>query len=515
MLMIDFFDRGAERFPDRACLVDDHGTRTYAQVRARSHQIANAFERDNIPPGTKAAVYSGNSAAAFECLIGSVRAGGVWTTVNARNAMSETVYVLNHTDTDLIFFSVEFKDIIPEILSQCPSVKWAICIEQDIEGYTGLETWLEGLPETSVEVDRDLSDLVIMLSSGGTTGQPKGVMVTQAVWEIMTGITHHLLYDDHAINLVVGPMTHAAGGQAMTMMAMGATHIILPGFDGDRVLDAIEQHRVTHVFLPPTAIYVLLARPDIRSRDYSSLKYFIYSAAPMAVDKIKESIEVFGPVMWQGYGQTETGINITVMTSEDHMRFYRAGDDAMLASCGRATLFARVEIMDEEGKILPPDTLGEIVVRTTSVTPGYYKDAEETARSKAFGWHHTGDIGRKDKEGWIFIVDRKKDLVISGGFNIYPSEIEGAILSHPAIQDCAVIGVPDEKWGEALKAVVQLKPGAKFDEEELKEHCRKTLARFKVPKTFDIWPELPRSPAGKVLKRKIREPFWEGKSRAV
>jgi acyl-CoA synthetase (AMP-forming)/AMP-acid ligase II len=171
--------------------------------------------------------------------------------------------------------------------------------------------------------------------------------------------------------------------------------------------------------------------------------------------------------------------------------------------------------MDEEGKILPPDTLGEIVVRTTSVTPGYYKDAEETARSKAFGWHHTGDIGRKDKEGWIFIVDRKKDLVISGGFNIYPSEIEGAILSHPAIQDCAVIGVPDEKWGEALKAVVQLKPGAKFDEEELKEHCRKTLARFKVPKTFDIWPELPRSPAGKVLKRKIREPFWEGKSRAV
>ena len=515
MLMIDFFDRGAERFPDRACLIDDHGTRTYAQVRARSHQIANAFKRENIPPGTKAAVYSGNSAAAFECLLGSVRAGGVWTTVNARNVMSETIYVLNNTETDLIFFSVEFKDVIGEILSECPTVKWAICIEEDIEGYPGLESWIAGLPEISEEVELTRDDLAIMLSSGGTTGKPKGVQITQGNWEIITGITHHLLCDEHAINLVVGPMTHAAGGQAMTMMAMGATHVILPGFDGDRVLDAIEQHRVTHMFLPPTAIYMLLARPDIRERDYSSLKFFIYSAAPMAVDKIKESLEVFGPVMCQAYGQTEIGINMTYFSAEDHMRFYHAGDDAMLATCGRATLFARIEVMDDEGNILPPDTLGEIVIRASSVMIGYYKNPEETAKAQAFGWHHTGDIGRKDKDGWIFIVDRKKDMVITGGFNVYPSEIESVVLSHPAIQDCAVIGVPDEKWGEALKAVIQLKPGAKFDEEGLKDHCRKTLARFKVPKSFDVVDELPRSPAGKVLKREIRKPFWQGKGRAV
>ncbi|HKJ75281.1 MAG TPA: AMP-binding protein, partial [Alphaproteobacteria bacterium] len=299
------------------------------------------------------------------------------------------------------------------------------------------------------------------------------------------------------------------------MMPMGATHVILPGFDGDRVLDAVEQHGVTHLFLPPTAIYVLLARPDIRRRDYSSLRYFIYTAAPMAVDKIKEAIEVFGPIMYQGYGQTETGINITWLSAEDHKRFYDAGDDAKLASCGRETLFARVEIMDDEGNILPPDSLGEIVIRSTSVFPGYYKDPEETARVQAFGWHHTGDIGRKDAEGYVYIVDRKKDMVISGGFNVYPSEIESVVLAHISIQDCAVIGVPDEKWGEALKAVVQLKPGADFDEEDLKEHCRKTLARFKVPKSFDVVTELPRTPAGKVLKRKIREPFWKGKSRAV
>ena len=515
MLMIDFFDRGATRFPDRACLIDDTGTRTYAQVRARSHQIANAFKRDNIPPGTKAAVYSGNSAAAFECLIGSVRAGGVWTTVNARNLMSETIYVLNNTETDLIFFSIEFKDTIKEILANCPTVKWAICIDGKIEGHPYLEDWLAGLPEMSEEVPRGLDDLVIMLSSGGTTGKPKGVLVTQRNWEAMTLLTHHLLLHDHAIHLVVGPMTHAAGGQAMTMMAMGATHVVLPGFDGDRVLDAIEKYRVTHMFLPPTAIYMLLARPDIRKRDYSSLKIFLYSAAPMAVDKIKESIEVFGPIMYQGFGQTETGINMTWFSAEEHMRFYNAGDDAMLATCGRETVLARVEIMDDEGHILPPDTLGEIVVRATSVAPGYYKNPEETEKAKAFGWHHSGDIGRKDKDGWIFIVDRKKDMVISGGFNVYPSEIEGVIFTHPAIQDCAVIGIPDDKWGEALKAVVQLKPGATFDEEELKEHCRKSLARFKVPKSFDVVPQLPRSPAGKVLKRQIREPYWAGKTRAV
>ena len=171
--------------------------------------------------------------------------------------------------------------------------------------------------------------------------------------------------------------------------------------------------------------------------------------------------------------------------------------------------------MDDEGNILPPDSLGEIVIRSTSVFPGYYKNPEETARVQAFGWHHTGDIGRKDAEGYVYIVDRKKDMVISGGFNVYPSEIESVVLAHISIQDCAVIGVPDEKWGEALKAVVQLKPGADFDEEDLKEHCRKTLARFKVPKSFDVVTELPRTPAGKVLKRKIREPFWKGKSRAV
>ncbi|HKJ72494.1 MAG TPA: class I adenylate-forming enzyme family protein, partial [Alphaproteobacteria bacterium] len=218
MLMIDFFDRGANRFPGRACLIDDHGTRTYAQVQARSHQIANAFKRDGIPPGTKAAVYSGNSAVAFECLIGLVRAGGVWTTVNARNAMSETIYVLNNVDADLLFFSAEFEDAIGDILANCPTVKWAICIDGQVAGYPGLDSWIDGLPEISEDVPRGPDDLVIMLSSGGTTGKPKGVQVTQRGWEIMTGITHHLLEMDHAINLVVGPMTHAAGGQAMTMM---------------------------------------------------------------------------------------------------------------------------------------------------------------------------------------------------------------------------------------------------------------------------------------------------------
>ena len=515
MRLIDFFDKGAAIDPARPFLIDDHERRTYAETQAMSHRIVNAFDRLRIGAGTKVAVLSGNAARAFECVIGIVRAACVWVPVNARNTVQDSIYALENTDTEVLIYSSAFRDTVRELVAACPRIMQAICIEEDDPPYSSLDALTCGLAERSPERRGALEDVVTLFSSGGTTGSPKGVMMTHLAWQTWIAASQRLLWHDHAIHLVVAPMTHAAGGVTLMMSAMGASNVILAGFDPLRVMEAIERHRATHLFLPPTAVYRLLAHPDVRRHDYSSLRYFNYASAPMAPEKIKEAIDVFGPVMMTGFGQTELGPNVTFFSPEDHARVLASGDERRLASCGRATLLARVEVMDETGALLTPETHGEIVVRTSAVMKGYYRNPEETARVSAHGWHHTGDIGFKDRDGWLFLVDRKRDMLISGGFNVFPSEVEKVVVTHPAVQDCAVVGVPDEDWGEAVKAVVELKAGASLEVAELVEFCRGRLAGYKAPKSFEIWPELPRSAAGKVLRRKVRERFWQGRTRKL
>jgi acyl-CoA synthetase (AMP-forming)/AMP-acid ligase II len=235
----------------------------------------------------------------------------------------------------------------------------------------------------------------------------------------------------------------------------------------------------------------------------------------MSVEKLKEALEVFGPVMTQTFGQVEAPMLVTSMTPEQHLEAIQTGKEKRLWSCGRPTVFSLVEIMDEDGNLLPPGERGEIVVRGNLVMKGYYKNPEATAEASAFGWHHTGDVGYKDEDGFIYIVDRKKDMIISGGFNIFSSEVEQVIWSHPAVQDCAVIGVPDDKWGESVKAVVQLKPGMSATEEELIALCKEKVGSVKAPKSVEFWPDLPRTAVGKVMKRDIRSRFWTGQARNV
>jgi len=513
--LIDFFDKGVEVDPDRPFLIDDLERRTYAQTQALSHRIANAFRRAGIRPGTKVAVLSGNAARAFECVIGLLRAGCVWVPINARFTVEESIYALEHTDTEVLFYSRAFRDAVRALRSACARIAHAICIEEPDSPHPSLESFTRGESDQSAEVRVAIDDVVTLFSSGGTTGAPKGVMMTHLAWLTWIAASQRLLWHDHAIHLVVAPMTHAAGGVTLMMSAMSATNVILPGFDAERIMSAIERYRVTHLFLPPTAVYRLLAHPEVRNHDYSSLRYFNYASAPMAPERIKQAIDVFGPVMMTGFGQTEIGPNATFFSPQDHAQVLAAGDERRLASCGRPTLFARVEVMDEQGALLPAETPGEIVIRSSAVMKGYYKNPEETARAGAHGWHHTGDIGFKDSDGWVYLVDRKRDLIISGGFNIFPSEIEKAVIAHPAVQDCAVIGVPHPEWGEAVKAVVELKPGAQVDPAELAGFCRARLAGYKAPKSFEIWSELPRSAAGKVLRRKVRERFWQGRERAI
>ncbi len=516
MRIIDFFDRGVGIDPARVCLQDARVARTYREVQRRTYQIGNALIAEGVKPEHKAAVYSPNRAVAFECLLGILRAGAAWVPINARNTASENAYILDNCDVVVLFYHSEVEPNIELIKAQCPKIRSYVCI--DIKGGAGtfLEEWLQGAALTDPDVAYTRDAVATVFSSGGTTGRPKGVLWTHLVWETMiANFFAALPTDKPPVHLVVAPMTHAAGVVAIMLMAMGATQIILPGFDAGRIVDAIEQEGVTHLFLPPTAIYVLLAHPGLRDRDFSSLEAFIYAAAPMSVEKLKQCLEVFGPVMVQTFGQAESPMVCTVLDQKDHQVIGMPELEHRLASCGRPTLLTSIEIMDDNGNLMPPGERGEIVVRGNLRMSGYYKNPEATAEVSAYGWHHTGDIGYLDQDNFLYIVDRKKDMIISGGFNVYPSEIEQVIWAHAAVQDCAVIGVPDEKWGEAVKAVIELKPGQSVAAEEIMALCKRELGSVKSPKSIEFWHSLPRSPVGKVRKKDIREEFWKDAQRSI
>ena len=283
----------------------------------------------------------------------------------------------------------------------------------------------------------------------------------------------------------------------------------------EAICQAIQDYRVTHLFLPPTLLYMILALPNVRDYDYSSLQHFLIGAAPTSLDKLKEAIDVFGPVMTEVFGQTEAPASITAKAPWDYLGADGTIDDKRLRSVGRPCVNNRVAIFDDNGNEVERGVAGEICIKGDLVCPGYYKNPEATAEARRSGWHLTGDIGVMDGDGFITIVDRKKDMIITGGFNVFPNEVEQVLSSHPAILDCAVIGVPDEKWGESVKAVVQLKPEMECSEQDLIDLCKRELGSVKAPKSIDFSIDLPRSAAGKVLKTEIRRPYWKDRARGI
>lgn len=515
MRVIDFFDRGANRHPHRLFLKSETATRTYRQTYAKSHAIANAIHAAGLESDAKVGVYSSNDVAAFECAIGIIRSGRAWVPINARNTVDENAYITETFDVEGLFYHSDYEPQIEQLRARCPRVRLLVCVDRPGAHAPALEQWLASPVPPMPEVLVDPEAPALIFPSGGTTGQPKGAVLTHRGFATMTASYFiSMPAKEPPVHLVAAPLTHAAGAFALMLSAVGATHIVMKQADPLKIMEAIERERVSTLFLPPTLIYMMLAHPRVREFDYSSLEHFVYAAAPMSTDKLKEAIAVFGPVMAQVYGQVEAPVMLTYLGPEDH-DISDPAKEARLQSCGRSTLLSTVEIMDDEGHLQPPGERGEIVVRGDIVMRGYYRNPEATAQASAFGWHHTGDIGYKDQDGFLYIVDRKKDMIISGGFNVYPGEVEQVIWSHPAVQDCAVIGVPDEKWGEAVKAVVELKPGLSLSADELIALCKERLGSVKAPKSVDVWEALPRTPVGKVKKKDIRAKYWQGRSRAI
>ena len=516
MRLIDYFHQGMERDPERVAFVDDHQALTFRDVDHRTDRLAAGLHAVGAD-GAKSAVFSPNDAMAFVCLLGVIRGGGVWLPVNVRNPVNINAAFLSLTGCEVLFFHSTVAREADEMKSLVPTIRALICID----GPHPVATWfldeLVGLTDAPApDVPDDPERVVVIAPTGGTTGLSKAVVWSNRVWEAtVAALFTSCPTSTPPVHLVAGPMTHGAGCVALWMMPAGTSSVILRKAEPVAIMEAIEQHRITHMFLPPTVIYMMLAHPDVRKYDFSSLQYLIVAAAPIAPDKLHEAMEVFNSALCQSFGQAEAPMLLTFLSTRDLLTADRTRKVDRYASCGRATLGTRVAIMNEEGRLLPAGEKGEIVARSSLVCVGYYQNPAATAEMSRFGWHHTGDVGFVDEEGFLYIVDRKKDMIITGGFNVFSAEVEQVILGHEAVQDCVVIGVPDDTWGEAIKAVLQLKPGRTVSEDDIRDLVRARLGGVQTPKTVEIWADLPRSPNGKVLKRDVRAKFWAGRERSV
>ena len=517
MHYIDYFERSASIWPSNPCLHDGHDlSLTYAETRDLMRRTVNGIRAAGLPRHASIAILSPNDVYAYVCVLAAERSGNPRLQLNIRDTPPQIAAVLRHNDALLIFYHSSQNELVAALKPLLPEVKHWIGIDKPLGKDPLWADWLKPYEPTPSGIKWDGNDIVLRASTGGTTGLPKAVQHRLAITQlIQINVTHVCFpHDGPATVLSFAPVTHAAGQLCHPALMTGGLNILMTAPDLKRVPELIERFKVTLMFMPPTAIYMLLQQPGLKDHDYSSLKYFAYAAAPMSVQKLKDALETFGPVMAQFYAQTEAGMPLTFLSPRDHL-VIGTPDEGRLASCGRAGPFADMGIMDDYGNLLPDGERGEIVVRGDQVMAGYYKNEKATAEVSTFGWHHTGDVGYRDADGFYYVVDRKKDMIISGGFNIYPTEIEQVVSAHPAVQDCSVVGVPDEKWGEAVTAVVQLKPGATVTAEEVIAFCRARLGAIQTPKRVEFWPDLPRSPVGKVLKREIRDKFWQGRDRAV
>ena len=504
MRLTDYLDKGASLGTEAPCLTTGGRTLSYGEVQALSWRIARALDWSGIRPGDKVAVLSANNPVAFSCVFGISRAGAVWCPVNPRNEAAETRDLLDFFDCRCLVFQAAFAPLVTKILPELPKLTTLVCLDGEHRSATPFRRWIADLPADPWQTEPP-DNIVMLVGTGGTTGRPKGVMLTGHNIETMSALTlMSYPFRPRPRYLALAPLTHAAGVLCFPVMTLGGEIVIMPAPDLTEFLALVEKDKITHTFLPPTLIYLLLDHDRLAETDTGSLQCLWYGAAPMSASRLEEALTRIGPVLGQLFGQSEAPMMISTLAPADHFRDDGSLATERLSSAGRPTPLTTVAIMDGEGNLLGPAQRGEIVVRGPLVMAGYYKNPQASAEAARHGWHHTGDIGYLDEDNYLFIVDRAKDMIITGGFNVYSAEVEQVLLAHPAVQDCAVIGLPDERWGERVTAVVQLRPGQSVTEAEVRSFVKDRLGSVKAPKQVEVWPDLPRSKVGKILKVEVK-----------
>ncbi len=515
--LIDIIDRACDTYADDTCVEFEGQVYTYRQVKETSIKVATVLQSNGFKKGMHAAVYSLNSATILMVTLGIIRAGGVWIPVNPRNSESDNVEVLKRFGCNALFYQSKFDSAVQRIADNAGHLVASVCIDSQAPG-SDFDDWINQAADQFVPVEFEPTDTVSIPLTGGTTGMPKGVMLSQRNFAALCfAMNDSLQRSRHGrdIMLIAAPMTHVGGRAVLTSMVAGAKFVIMDKVDPQTILATIPEKQINSFFLPPTGIYSLLDQPNVREFDYSSLRSVSYGSAPISIERLKEALQVFGPVMRNGFGQTECPMFIAGLSPEDHFIDGQIAPDSRLSSVGKATVISELAILDDEFNELGPNERGEIAVKGPNVSEGYFNDPEETAKIRAKGWHLTGDIGYLDEDGFLYIVDRKKDMIITGGFNVYSSEVEQTVGAIKGISGAVVIGVPSEKWGESVKAVVSLVSGADVTEQQIIEICKEKLGGVKAPKSVDFVDDFPKTPVGKIDKKAIRAQYWKETGRAV
>jgi acyl-CoA synthetase (AMP-forming)/AMP-acid ligase II len=515
MRLPDFFDKSAQANPD-APAVWHEGTRwIYRRLHKLSCQFARALLAEGLSPSARVASWLPNHPLFFVIQLGIHRTPLQWLPLNPKATVAECIDVMTTFDAEWLFIHSSFARELDEIRRQLPVLRGVIAVDGAVEGVPDLMDWVSAHDDRPLDTNTQADDVVTILTTGGSTGRPKGVMRISANWAtLICNYRMALPCDAPPVNLAVTPLTHVAGDVALSVFAQGGLNVILTKPDPAAILKAIGEHRITHLFVPPTLLYMMLAQGDLRRCDFSSLRYLMNGAAPIALEKLREAWSAFGPVMAQLYGLMEATSTVSIMPPWEHAEALARTPDR-LGSFGRGSPLTMVDVVDDSGRPAPAGEKGEVICRGPNLFKGYVDNPEATSKALRNGWFYTGDIGVKDEQGYIRLVDRSKDLIITGGFNVFPGEIEQVIWTHPSVQDCAVIGIPDEKWGEAVTAVVELKPGLSIVAEDIIAMCKERLGSIKAPKSVVVWEQLPRSNVGKVLKKDIRAHYWKDAQRAI
>jgi len=495
-------------------------TFTYGEIKQQAYSLANALSRKGLKKGDRIAFLMKNCPEYVVCEYALVKNGYVRVPLAVLLGNNDHIYMMNQAECTTLIYHEKMSQRVQEMAPHLQTVKHYICVsdspEKIMEGHEHLQLLIETHdPLLPVEVV-DTEDLCGIYFTGGTTGLPKGVMLSHRAWietvfleMLETGI------DSREKFAFLTPLTHAGGCYLLPVLLRKGTCVIMEQFDPVEFFKTVQKEKVTCSLLVPTMIYMLLDHQDLKKYDLSSLRNILYGAAAIAPERLKQAVDTFGPIFTQFYGQTEAPMMISVLSRDDHIIDDPERQKEVFASCGRPTIRTRVCLVDDHGKEVEKGEVGEVTAYCPNVMDGYLKNPEATAETLKDGWLYTGDLGRQDEEGFIYLVDRTKDMIVSGGFNIYPREVEDALFEHEAVKNAAVVGVPDEKWGEAVKAIVVLNENKPVTEEELISYVKKNKGSLVAPKSIEFWEEIPLTNLGKVDKKKIREKFWEGKQRKI
>ncbi|MFF0525246.1 class I adenylate-forming enzyme family protein [Actinomadura nitritigenes] len=512
-----YLTRSARYWPDERAVVCGEHVWTFRELEAEANRLAAALVARGLRPGDAVASLAWNRGELVVTEFALYKAGLTRAPINARLGRAEIEHILGYAPVRALLFDAAHRDDALAAVQAAGTGCLAVQYDGDAGDALAYRDLLAEGTGDPVRVEVDDTAAAVLNFTSGSTGALKAA--TQTFGNRLANMRKQLMSDESRPRpgsryLACGPITHAAGMGLLAGVFGGATAHILPAWDVEAFLDTVERERITATFMVPTMLTMLMAHPGLADRDLSSLTSLRIGGAPVSPRRLRDAVAAFGPIIAQGYGLGETTSVVAGLTSAEIADAVE-NDPELLASCGRAAYDTEIRIVDEGGRELPPREIGEIVVRGPDCVTGYWREPELSARTFRDGWVHTGDLAWMREDGYLFIVDRKKDMIISGGFNIYSTEVEAALYEHPGVREACVVGVPDERWGEAVKAVVVPSAPGAVTGGELIAFCAERLDRFKKPRTVDLVDALPHNRNGKVDRKAVRAPFWAGADRAV